>query len=144
MLRRALVVLVDRGHGESQIIDGDIHNLESDLIDENLRGINEWFERQNQYSHKDADFELAQESQSDLSVNLLAVDPLKRRAALKRIARRMPMRGLMYFLYSYVWRRGFLEGRDGFVFCSMRAIYQSMIAIKKYDTRRIGRARPPR
>jgi hypothetical protein len=69
---------------------------------------------------------------------------LVRRAALKQLAWRLPCRGLVYFHYSYLWRRGFLDGRDGFVFCLMRSTYQSMVAIKKYDKRRMigaGRAR---
>jgi hypothetical protein len=33
-------------------------------------------------------------------------------------------------------RGGFLDGRDGLVFCAMKAVYQQMIAIKKYDMRR--------
>jgi len=58
------------------------------------------------------------------------------RAALKRLAWRGPARELSYFLYSYLWRRGFLDGRDGFVFCRMRALYQTEVGIKKYDMRR--------
>ena len=69
---------------------------------------------------------------------LLASDPLVRRAALKRLAWRVPGRGLVYFIYSYFWRRGFLDGRDGFVLCLMRSVYQSMVAIKKYDKRRMA------
>ena len=33
-------------------------------------------------------------------------------------------------------RRGFLDGRAGFVFSTMKAIYQAMIVVKKYDARR--------
>ena len=50
---------VDRGHAETQEVNGDILDLENDLIDENLKGIEEWFERQNRYSSKDAEYELA-------------------------------------------------------------------------------------
>ena len=52
------------------------------------------------------------------------------------MAARVPGRGLLYFLYVYVFRLGFLDGRDGFVFCLMRAICQTMVAIKKHDARR--------
>jgi len=46
---------------------------------------------------------------------------------------RLPGRPLAYFLYSYLWKRGFLDGRDGLVFCSMKALYHAMVRIKKYD-----------
>ena len=65
-------------------------------------------------------------------------EPL-RRTAFKAIAGRVPGRGFLYFVYVYVFRRDFLDGRDGFVLCLMRAMYQTMVAIKKYDARR----RPP-
>lgn len=139
LVDRRRVRYVNRGHGETQEVDGRIGDLEHDLIDENLRGIDEWFERQNRYSRKDADYELDHERGGIGWAGLLARDPLARRATLKRIAWRMPARGALYFLYSYVWRGGFRDGRDGLVFCLMRSIYQSMVAIKKYDARRTRR-----
>jgi len=125
----------NRGHAETQEVEGEIKSLESDLIDENLKGIDEWFERQNRYASKEADFELEQEKSGLKLLELFSFEPLKRRAALKRFAWRMPARGAVYFFYSYFLRLGFLDGKAGFVFCSMRAGYQSQIAIKKYDSR---------
>ena len=57
----------------------------------------------------------------------------------------MPGRPLAYFLYSYVFRRGFLDGRDGLVFCTMKSVYQALIVAKKYDMQRRGSsgAAPP-
>lgn len=135
-IHRERVRYINRGHAETQEVKGEIRDLAHDLIDENLKGINEWFERQNRYSRKDAEFELERESDGLLLAELISGDPLKRRAALKRLAWRVPARGLIYFLYSYIWRRGFLDGRDGFVFCRMRAMYQTEVAIKKYNLRK--------
>ncbi len=135
-IHRDRVRYINRGHAETQDVHGGIKDLEHDLIDENLKGIDEWFERQNRYSRKDAEFELARERAGLNLGELLSSDPLKRRAALKRLAWRVPARGFIYFLYSYVWRMGFLDGRDGFVFCRMRATYQTEVGIKKYDMKR--------
>jgi glycosyltransferase involved in cell wall biosynthesis len=128
---------VDRGHAETQIVHGKTEQLENDLIDQNLKGIDEWFERQNRYTRKEAEYELAKfDSKAEVS-DFFSVDPLRRRNALRKIAARLPGRGLFYFIYVYIFRSGFLEGRDGLTFCLMRAMYQTMIAIKKYDARRI-------
>ena len=135
-VHRDRVRYLNRGHAETQEVQGEIRDLAHDLIDENLKGIDEWFERQNRYSRKDAEFELEREPDGLRLGELFSGDPLRRRAALKRLAWRVPARGFIYFLYSYVWRRGFLDGRDGFVFCRMRAMYQTEVAIKKYDRRR--------
>ncbi len=141
LIRRDRVRFIKIGHGEGENVDGVIRNLRTALVDENLRGIDEWFERQNRYSRKEAEYELQQHGGSGIFGNLLSKDPLFRRAGLKQLASSMPARGLWFFLYSYFWRRGFLDGRDGFVFCVMRSMYQTMIAIKKYDLKRS--ARPP-
>jgi glycosyltransferase involved in cell wall biosynthesis len=127
------VRFANRGHAETQTVQGETLDLQNDLIDENLKGIDEWFERQNRYSRKEAEYELAG---NEASGRLLSADPLERRAAIKRITRNLPFRGLAYFLYAYVLRRGFLDGRDGLMFCRMRALYQVEIEMKKYDRKR--------
>lgn len=135
-VRKDRVRYVDRGHAETQEVAGDILDLENDLIDENLKGIQEWFSRQNRYSAKDAEFERAR---ADLPVDwagLFSGDALRRRASLKQLAARLPFRPTLYFLYSYVYRLGFLDGRDGLVFCRMKALYQSMVDVKRHDLRR--------
>jgi glycosyltransferase involved in cell wall biosynthesis len=123
----------NRGHAETQVVQGATLELENDLIDENLKGIDEWFERQNRYSTNDALFEFAAGSREHRWRDLWSADALARRAALKRLASAVPARGLVYFLYSYIWRGGFLDGRDGLVFCRMRAMYQSQVTVKLHD-----------
>lgn len=128
----------NRGHAETQTVDGETRALEADLIDENLKGIVEWFQRQARYAEKEAAFELAQ---GDASLaELAASDPLVRRAALKRLAGRVPGRALLYFGWSYVARGGFRDGLDGAVFCGMRAVYQQMIVAAKHELRRKAQA----
>jgi len=124
----------NRGHGETQIVNGKVGSLRNDLIDENLRGIDEWFEKHNRYSRQEAEHELNLEC-SFRWRDLLRPDPLARREALKSLARRLPLRGFWYFVYSYLLRGGFLDGRAGFRFCLMKAIYQQMVALKKADLR---------
>lgn len=140
LIHRQRVRYVDRGHAETQTVDGEIRELRHDLIDENLRGIDEWFARQNRYASKEAEFELAQERSPFEWRELLARDPLRRRIALKRILWRLPGRPQAFFLYSYLFRGGFRDGRDGLMFCAMKSIYQGMIVAKKYDAERSRRA----
>jgi glycosyltransferase involved in cell wall biosynthesis len=140
LIHRDRVRYENRGHAETQTVHGDVRELEHDLIDENLRTIDAWFERQNRYAREEADFELENERRGRSWRDLWSGDPLTRRAAMKRLSWRLPCRPLMYFLYSYVVRRGFLDGRDGLTFCRMKALYQGMIVVKKYDTKRALRA----
>jgi glycosyltransferase involved in cell wall biosynthesis len=142
LIHRERVRYVDRGHAETQEVDGEIHELQHDLIDENLKGVDEWFARQNRYSTKEAEHELREEARGWRWSDLVSGDPLARRDTLKRLAWRLPLRPVAYFLYSYVVRQGFRDGADGLRFCTMKAIYQAMIVTKKYDMKRgAGRAR---
>ena len=132
-MRVGCVRFVNRGHAETQEVQGEINDLVNDLIDENLKGIDEWFERQNRYSTQDAEHELSLEDTPLAPGNLFSCDPLFRRATLKQLAICMPARPLLYFLYSYFLRGGFRDGKDGLIFCMMRALYQGMVVAKKHD-----------
>ena len=126
----------NRGHAETQVVDGRVASLEQDLIDENHKGLEDWWARQNRYATQEALYELTQPA-APLR-DLLSLDPLRRRAALKSLACRAPARPLWYFLFAYLVRRGFLDGPDGFRFCLMKAVYQAMIGLKKHELRRFG------
>jgi glycosyltransferase involved in cell wall biosynthesis len=137
LFRRGRGRCEDRLYDQHFYCDGPTRKLRGDLIDENLKGIDEWFERQGRYARKEAEHELAEEGRVRFRwADLTARDPLVRRAAVKRLAWRAPGRPLLYFFYGYVVRRGFLDGRDGLVFSLMKAVYQAMIVIKKYDAKR--------
>ena len=136
LVRKGRVRYVNRGHAETQEVDGEIRDLENDLIDENLKGMDEWFERHNRYARKDAEYELQRDAEPAAMGGLFVGDPMQRRKSLKRLASHLPGRPVVYFLYSYLWRRGFLDGRDGLIFCMMRALYQGMVVARKHDLRR--------
>ncbi|MEO7330241.1 MAG: glycosyltransferase family 2 protein [Minicystis sp.] len=126
----------NRGHAETQEVDGEVGELRHDLIDENAKGIDEWFERQLRYAGKEAHFELGEQDKPLGLARLFGGDPLARRAALKRLGFGMPGRAPLYFLYSYLLRQGYKDGTDGLMFCTMKAMFQQMIVVKKYDLRK--------
>ena len=133
------VRFINRGHAETQEVDGRIKSLRHDLIDENHKGIQDWFDRQNRYSSHDAEYELFLEKTPLHLVSCCSSDPLKRRASAKRLVMNMPFRPVLFFLYSYFFRLGFLDGRAGLEFCLLKAVYQRMILAKKYSFRHGGR-----
>jgi hypothetical protein len=126
-------VYEDRGHAETQYVDGIVLETKHDLIDENRKGLKAWFERQVNYAYEDAVYDLRSGSAVSNNYSIFSKDPLERRASLKRLSRALPLRPLWYFLYSYIWRGGFLDGYPGFMFCYMRSVYQSVVVISKYD-----------
>lgn len=94
------------------------------------RGLTYWFERHNRYSTMEAAVLAAERARPIAWRDLLARDPLARRKAAKQLAYRFPARPLLVFLYLYVLRAGFRDGRPGYLFCRMRALYESMIDLK--------------
>jgi len=138
LVKKGSIRYANAGHAETQSVKGEMGALESDLIDENMKGLEEWFGRQNIYASKEAVYEIKTVKTSDIG-NILSKDPVERRKALKAIAHLLPFRPFFFFLYSYIFKAGFLEGRDGFYFCYMKALYYAMIDIKKYDYRRVTR-----
>lgn len=58
---------------------------------------------------------------------LAAPDRSVRRAALRALSYRLPGRPALRFLYAYLLRLGFLDGREGWTFCRAMASYERMI-----------------
>ena len=66
---------------------------------------------------------------------LFSNDPAIRRKWLKQIVYRMPGRPGLIFLYLFIVRGGILDGRAGFIFCSLRFMYEYMINAKIQETK---------
>ncbi len=61
---------------------------------------------------------------------------------LKKLYLRLPMRPLIRFVYAYILRLGFLDGRPGFVFCTLLAFYDFLSAAKVYERRLAAQPSP--
>jgi glycosyltransferase involved in cell wall biosynthesis len=104
------------------------------------KGLPQWLERHNKYSSREAAQELAQVPVSRFR-NLLSLDSSVRRRELRNLARHTTLRPLLRFLYQYLFRGGFLEGREGFLYCMLLASYESNILVKRIELER-GRSLP--
>jgi hypothetical protein len=130
-------VRVEREVNEEYIPDGDCEYLISHLHHFPFnRGIAYWFERHNRYSSMEAIAKMALHAEPLASGGLFMGDPIARRRTLKRLLYRMPLRPLIVFLYLYVIRLGILDGRPGFYFSRMRAVYEFLIDAKVLETKR--------
>jgi hypothetical protein len=78
-------------------VRGNIAVIGADLIDENAKGIVDWFEPQVRYSRKDAAYEVEREALPFRYAEIVSRDPFVPRAALKRVAYRTPGRGPSIF-----------------------------------------------
>jgi glycosyltransferase involved in cell wall biosynthesis len=83
-----------------------------------------YFERHNRYS----DWEATLRARGTL-LREAEAQPTGRRA-LKALFARMPVKGLVAFLHSFVLKGGFLDGRAGFHYAIARGVYYWQIGIK--------------
>lgn len=111
--------------------------FENDLVDDNLNNIGWWTEKHNNYATREMIDLLNMkytffESDNELSKT---DDP---QAKLKRILKekvysRLPLgiRPALYFIYRYILRGGFLDGKKGFIFHFMQGFwYRLLVDIK--------------
>ncbi len=102
------------------------------LLHEDDRGLTAWLERHNKYATWEAHLyrKLRREPIGVGPIGFLRLDPFQRRRVLRRIWVRLPLRPALRFLVWYVLRRGFFDGRPGFVFCVLMSYYEFIIGVK--------------
>jgi glycosyltransferase involved in cell wall biosynthesis len=107
------------------------------------KGIEEWIDKHNRYSTFEAleGMKLAQTA-GEARASLFSKDAATRRRALKNLSFRLPGRPILKFVYLYLLRLGFLDGRPGFTYCGLQAWYEHMITLKMTEARRRNRGLP--
>ena len=95
------------------------------------KGLVHWFERHNSYSTFEARelIKVLRGKRQPIS-GVLSGDPSVRRATLKDIFYRLPLRPHIKWAYYMFWRRAFLDGQAGMTYARLQSIYESMISFK--------------
>jgi glycosyltransferase involved in cell wall biosynthesis len=106
------------------VIDGTTGRLREPIVHDDHQSLFEFFSRHNRYS----DWEASLRTRGTLA-GIAESQPATRRV-LKRAFAHVPLKGPAAFLYSYVLRLGFLDGRAGFHYAVSRAVYYWQIELK--------------
>ncbi len=133
----------DTGSGDNEVhehvvLNGATAYLKHDMLHFAYPDIYTWIEKHNRYSNWEAQVEVMRRG-ADREAQAIGSRLAKRRA-LREWSRWMPFRPTLRFLYSYILKRGFLDGYAGYVFCRLLASYEMMSVFKAYELRR-GRTR---
>jgi Glycosyltransferases involved in cell wall biogenesis len=100
------------------------------------KGIDFWFERHNKYSRLEAD-QIVSDRNNGTRFNLLSVlfekDFNKRRWHQKELFYRLPFRPAIKFFILYILKRGFLDGKAGWLYAYLQATYERMIVAKQLE-----------
>jgi glycosyltransferase involved in cell wall biosynthesis len=129
LLRVGRARFIDSGHGQKEgAVEGAIGYVREPYLHYSFsKGWAQWLRKHNDYSTLEA----ADRVGRNVSWHdLVAGDPSRRNRALKPLVSRLPFWPLLRFLYMYVFKLGFLEGRPGFVYCVNMAYYEFLIRLK--------------
>jgi glycosyltransferase involved in cell wall biosynthesis len=116
---------------EHVVVKGPTSRLRCEMDHYAFPSIDVFIEKHNRYSNWEA--RVAVENREGQALAHEHVD-LKR--SLKALAKRLPFRPLLRFLYIYVWQKGFLDGREGYYFARLHAMYESLSVAKTYEYRK--------
>jgi glycosyltransferase involved in cell wall biosynthesis len=133
----------DTGSGDNEVhehvvLNGTSAYLKHDMLHFAYPDIYTWLEKHNRYSNWEARVEVMGEHAARNAPGI--GNHLSQRRWLREWSRRMPCRPTLRFLYSYVLKRGFMDGYAGYIFCRLLASYEMMNVLKAYELRR-GRTR---
>ncbi len=119
------------------VVEGTIGRLHGHLIHYPFsKGMSHWFERHNSYSSFEAYEQLKVLNGERRPLrDIFKRDPIDRRAAMKDLFYRMPLRPHLKWLYYMFWRRAFLDGRAGLTYTRLQYLYEYMIQIKAQQLR---------
>ena len=122
---------------EHIIVNGSTAHFKGELIDNNLNSLTWWIEKHNAYASREAVDLLNLEYKfmpHDSVANLGSGSQSGfKRWVKERVYAKLPSnnRALLYFLYRYIVRLGFLDGRSGFAFHFLQGFwYRYLVDLK--------------
>jgi len=126
------------------ISEGETINIHQDLIDKNNKNLTFWTDKHNKYSDREVldminKDELSQ--QSGLAVSLSDGQASSRRWVKDKVYLNTPLfvRPLLYFIYRYFLRFGFLDGKEGLIFHFLQGFwYRFLVDAKYYEYKKLN------
>ncbi|SEG30991.1 glycosyltransferase family 2 protein [Jhaorihella thermophila] len=133
----------DRWMDEHILVDGPTVDFHGEILDDNLNSLTWWTEKHNAYASREV-VDLLNLEYRFMKHETVANLRGGQQAGVKRwlkenIYARLPggSRAFAYFLYRYVFRLGFLDGREGTAFHVLQGFwYRYLVDAKLHEVRR--------
>jgi len=122
---------------ERIIVNGQIGRLNYPIIHQDFKNLEAYIARHNKYSTWEAKLRYRYlktgiYGNQTIPAKLFG-NTQERRRFLKTIAMRTPFEPLWWFLYHYILKLGFFEGRPGLIACLIRANYIAQVRAKIFE-----------
>ncbi|HMD55814.1 MAG TPA: glycosyltransferase family 2 protein [Phycisphaerae bacterium] len=136
--KRDRLTFVQTGHGQRESLPPEaLGTLREPLMHFSFsKGIADWIQRHNRYSTAEAARFWENNGAHRIDWPGLFASTPRRRRALKDLSSHMPCRPFLRFVYMYFLRLGFFDGRAGFTYCRLLAIYEYFIVLKIRELQR--------
>ncbi len=122
---------------EHVVVQGVTGRLRCELDHYAFPSVEVFVEKHNRYSNWEA--RVAMERASGAGSAGLQLGRVGWRRRLKEMARHLPFRPLLRFLYIYIGQLGFLDGREGYYFARLHGFYEFLSVAKTYELRQRAR-----
>jgi glycosyltransferase involved in cell wall biosynthesis len=138
----------DRLVHESVVVDGSTGYLTNDLVHDDNREIAAYINRLNRYSSLEA-LEIHRRqwvheaAGNRVRGSVLGSRLVRRRYVKEHIWYRLPLRPLIRFVWTSVFRLGLLDGREGLIFTLLHCVMDWYIDVKLYELRSAARRGRP-
>ena len=123
----------DRIVHEHMIVEGATDYVRNALEHNDFKGLERWFDRHNRYSSMEA-IEIRRMLMGDRSNRIaskwMSPGPERTRLIKEFAYRYLPCRAFFVFIWMYLIRGGFLDGRGGFRYCILKAFVDYQISLK--------------
>ncbi|MFX4296139.1 glycosyltransferase family 2 protein [Pseudosulfitobacter pseudonitzschiae] len=137
----------ERWMDEHVSVDGRVVHLKADFADHNLGTLTSWVDKHNRYASREV-VELLNLEHGFLPRDAVANLGGGRQAGMKRwlkerVYARLPggFRAFVYFVYRYIVRLGFLDGREGTAFHVLQGFwYRYLVDMKLHEVKTYMRA----
>jgi glycosyltransferase involved in cell wall biosynthesis len=139
--RRGCARSEDREMDEHMILLRGRHEyLRHDIEEKNQKDLAAWVDRQNRYSTREVAALLDGARQAEITPSARGTPEARRRWLKYGVYLRFPLffRAVLYFLWRYFFRLGFLDGKPGLIFHFLQGCWHRfLIDAKLYEARRM-------
>ncbi|MHC1729251.1 MAG: glycosyltransferase [Syntrophobacteraceae bacterium] len=120
---------------EHLIVEGDVAHLNNDLIHEDRKSISDWIDKHNRYARMEArELLRASSNPGELDALFFGTQAQRKRWFRNYVWNRLPpiIRPFFFFIYRYLIRGGFLDGRAAFIFHFLQTLWFPLLVDVNY------------